>query len=72
MQRGAPIHIVVADAALYGVHAHTTQFLQSCMKDIGFRNVKCDLMRERGHRWIEPKREGSPIGLGEYHLSGAK
>ncbi len=72
MQRGAPIHIVVADAALYGVHISAPQFLQSCMKDIGFRNVKCDLMRERGHRWILTKREGSPIGLGEYHLSGAK
>ena len=72
MQEGAPIHIVIADAALYGVHISTPQFLHTCMEGIGFRDVKCDLMRERGHRWTLTKREGSPIGLGEYHLHGAK
>lgn len=72
MRVGAPIHIVVADAALYGVHISTPQLLQSCMEEIGFLDVKCELMRERGHRWTLAKREGSPIGLGEYHLSGAK
>lgn len=72
MQKDAPIHIVLADAALYGVHISTPQLLETCMKEIGFRNLKCDLMRERGHRWVLSKREGSPIGLGEYHLHGVK
>lgn len=72
MRSGSPIHIVVADAALYGVHISTPQFLQACMTEIGFRNVQCDLMRERGHRWTLAKREGSATGLGEYHLYGVK
>lgn len=72
LREGAPIHIVVADAALYGVHISTPQLLQSSMQDIGFRKLKCELMRERGHRWTLAKREGSPLGLGEYHLHGVK
>jgi DNA modification methylase len=72
MRPGAPIHVVIADAALYGVHISTPQFLQSCMTEIGFRKVQCDLMRERGHRWNLSKREGSATGLGEYHLHGVK
>jgi len=72
MKSGAPIHIVVADAALYGVHISTPQLLGTCMEEIGFRDVNCALMRERGKRWTLAKREGSAIGLGEYHLSGAK
>lgn len=72
LRKGAPIHIVIADAALYGVHISTPQLLQSCMKEIGFSKVSCDLIRHRGHRWTLAKREGSPIGLGEYHLYGAK
>lgn len=72
LRMGTPIHIVVADAALYGVHISTPQLLQSCMEDIGFRGVECKLMRQRGHRWNLAKREGSTIGLGEYHLYGTK
>jgi DNA modification methylase len=72
LRAGAPIHIVVADAALYGIHISTPQLLQACMEEIGFRRVDCDLMRPRGHRWALTKREGSPIGLGEYHVHGVK
>jgi hypothetical protein len=72
LRAGASIHVVVADAALYGVHISTPQILQSCMEEIGFRGLQCDLMRQRGHRWILAKREGSRIGLGEYHLHGVK
>ena len=72
LRMGTPIHIVVADAALYGVHISTPQLLKSCMEDIGFRGVECKLMRQRGHRWNLAKREGSTIGLGEYHLYGTK
>jgi DNA modification methylase len=72
LRRGAPIHIVVADAALYGVHVSTPQFLQEAMEEIGFQQVECDLLRARGHRWTLAKREGSAFGLGEYHLHGVK
>jgi len=72
LRKGAPIHIVVADAALYGVHISTPQLLQSCMQEIGFSRVECDLMRQRGHRWTLAKREGSALGLGEYHVRGVK
>jgi DNA modification methylase len=72
MRPGAPIHIMVADAALYGVHISTPQFLTEIMEVVGFRNCACELVRKRGERWILQKREGSKIGLGEYHVSGAK
>jgi DNA modification methylase len=67
-----PIHIMVSDAAFYGIHVSSPQILGEIMEDIGFRNVKCDLVRKRGHRWILDKRDGSPTGLGEYHLSALK
>jgi hypothetical protein len=38
------------------------------MADMGFLGVECLKMRERGHRWVLEKRDGSPTGLGEYHL----
>jgi len=69
---GASAHIVVADAALYGIHISTPQLLMTSMSEIGYRDVQCDLMRSRGHRWTLAKREGSPTGLGEYHLHGVK
>jgi hypothetical protein len=72
LKRGAPIHIMVADAALYGVHISTPQFLTEILEDIGFRSTRCEFVRRRGHRWILAKREGSAKGLGEYHVFGTK
>lgn len=66
---GGYAHVVVADAAFYGIHVSTPQFLASTMSEIGFQNVQCTKLRDRGHRWILSKRAGSPIGLGEYHVS---
>lgn len=68
LKNGGKIHVVVADAAFYGIHVSAPQFLAMVMKDVGFRNVQCVKMRERGHRWSLEKRDGSPVGLGEYHL----
>jgi len=65
---GGTIHMVVADAAFYGVHVSTPQLLALAMSEIGFKAVKCIKLRDRGHRWILNKRDGSPTGLGEYHL----
>lgn len=72
LKPGAPMHIMVADAALYGVHISTPQFLTEILEDIGFRDTRCEFVRRRGHRWILAKREGSEKGLGEYHVFGTK
>jgi hypothetical protein len=72
LRRGAPIHVMVADAALYGVHISTPQLLCKILQQIGFREATCSLVRRRGHRWILAKREGSKTGLGEYQLSAVK
>jgi DNA modification methylase len=72
MKRDAPIHLMVADAALYGIHISTPQLLQSILDNLGFRNTQCSLVRQRGHRWILAKREGSKTGLGEYHVQAVK
>lgn len=65
---GGAAHVVVADAAFYGIHVSTPQFLASAMSAMGFANVQCMKLRDRGHRWILDKRDGSPTGLGEYHI----
>ena len=65
-------HMMVADAALYGVHIATPQLLADLLKIAGFQNVCCNLVRKRGHRWILDKRDGSKRGLGEYYISAEK
>ena len=72
LKQGAPIHVMVADAALYGVHISTPQLLAQLLAVIGFHQTGCDLIRRRGHRWILDKRDGSERGLGEYHVFAAK
>lgn len=66
----APFHMMVSDAALYGVHLPAPQWLAAIMREIGFVDVRCEMVRPRGHRWILGKREGSPTGLGEYYVFG--
>jgi DNA modification methylase len=72
LRPGAGLHVLVADAALYGVHLSTPQFLWAIIQELGFRNASCTLVRRRGHRWVLSKREGSQQGLGEYHISAIK
>ena len=72
MKQDAPIHIMVADAALYGIHISTPQLLQSILDNLGFRETQCSLVRQRGYRWILAKREGSKKGLSEYHVQAIK
>jgi DNA modification methylase len=64
----ASLHLLVADAALYGVHIHTEHFLASLMSEIGFDLVKVDRLRNRGDRWVLDKRQGSSMPLGEFHI----
>jgi DNA modification methylase len=69
LRPGGQMHIMVADAALYGVHISTPQILAELLRSLGFVDVACELVRHRGHRWILAKREGSARGLGEYHVA---
>lgn len=68
LKPGGRAHVVVADAAFYGIHVSTPQFLASVMAEMGYISVTCHKLRDRGHRWILNKRDGSPTGLGEYHI----
>lgn len=70
MKPGAPFHMMVSDAALYGVHLPAPQWLAQIMAELGYQDVQCELVRARGHRWQLQKREGSATGLGEYCVSG--
>lgn len=70
LKPGASFHMMVSDAALYGVHIPAPQWLAEIMRQIGFRDIDCELVRLRGHRWVLEKREGSANGLGEYYVHG--
>jgi DNA modification methylase len=72
MTENGRFHMMVADAALYGVHVPSPQILARIMEDIGFANVRCELVRKRGHRWVLEKRDGSKTGLGEYYVYGER
>ena len=70
LKPGASFHMMVSDAALYGVHLPAPQWLAQIMTECGFVDVQCEMVRARGHRWILDKREGSAQGLGEYYIFG--
>ena len=70
LKPGASFHMMVSDAALYGVHLPAPQWLAQIMTECGFLDVQCEIVRARGYRWILDKREGSPKGLGEYYVFG--
>lgn len=72
LRPGGTAHVVVADAAFYGIHVSTPQYLASIMTALGYEAVTCTKLRDRGHRWILEKRDGSPLGLGEYHISAER
>lgn len=70
LKSGAPFHMMVSDAALYGVHLPAPQWLAEIMRQAGFTEVQCEMVRPRGHRWVLDKREGAAEGLGEYYVFG--
>jgi DNA modification methylase len=72
LKSGGRFHMMVADAALYGVHISSPQILAQIMESVGFKNVICQFVRQRGHRWVLSKRDGSKKGLGEYHVYGER
>lgn len=72
LKKGGEIHIIVSDAAFYGIHIDTQQYLALIMEDIGFNNVRIMRMRDRGDRWKLDKRKSSGKQLGEFEIVGEK
>ena len=70
LKSGSPLHMMISDAALYGVHLPAPKWIAKIMEAVGFIDVECHIVRARGHRWILDKREGSAEGLGEYYVFG--
>lgn len=70
LKSGAPLHMMISDAALYGVHLPAPQWVARMMGAIGFTAIECHMIRPRGHRWVLDKREGAQGGLGEYYVFG--
>jgi len=68
----ANLHLIVADAALYGVHIKTEELLSTLMKNAGFKVINIKRLRDRGGRWILDKREGPGVPLGEFHIRAMK
>lgn len=64
----SPVHLVVADAALYGVHIQTEKLLAKLMLENSLEVVKIETLRTRGSRWCLEKRQGTDKGLGEFHI----
>ena len=69
---GSPLHFIIGDSALYGVHIETHNFLAQLMTESGFKIIKIDNLRKRGHRWLLKKRQGAENGLGEFEILAQK
>ncbi|HEY0752812.1 MAG TPA: hypothetical protein VGD98_02440 [Ktedonobacteraceae bacterium] len=68
LRPNSSFHLIVADAALYGVHISTEAFLSMLMQESGFEIQKIERLRNRGERWVLEKRQGSTKVLGEFHI----
>ncbi len=68
LKPGSYLHLVVANAALYGIHIPTEELLGKLMKESGFEVREIKLLRSRGQRWKLAKRDGSKQGLGEFEI----
>ncbi len=68
LKTGSSFHLVVADAALYGVHIPTETLLAMLMQENGFEICKIERLRDRGERWVLEKRQGANKPLGEFHI----
>jgi DNA modification methylase len=68
----AAVRIILADAALYGVHIKTHEVLADILASVGYEKIQIRRLRERGKRWVLDKRQGADEGLGEYEIMAAK
>jgi len=72
LRKNGEIHIVLSDAAFYGIHIDTQKFLKILLDSIGFQLTEIKLMRTRGERWQLEKRKSSGKKLGEFEIVGIK
>lgn len=72
LKPGSYLHLVVANAALYGIHIPTEELLGELMKENGFEVMEIKLLRSRGQRWKLAKRDGSKQGLGEFEIRAVR
>jgi DNA modification methylase len=68
LRAGGFFHLVVADAALYGVHVRTHLLFADLLEECGFENIQIERLRTRGERWVLEKRQGAADPLGEFHI----
>lgn len=66
------VHIVLSDAAFYGIHISTEKYIQILLNSIGFKSSRIELMRSRGDRWLLDKRKQTLKKLGEYEIVAQK
>ena len=72
MRKNGSINIIVSDAAFYGIHIDTQEYLAMIMDEIGYSNIQINLLRSRGTKWVLEKRKSSGKSLGEYEINGVK
>ena len=72
LKSNADIHVIVGDAYLYGIHIPTGELTLSLLQEIGFEKTQIKLLRNRGSRWIQSKREGAGTPIGEYWIYGRR
>lgn len=68
----SPIHVIIGDSYLYGVHIPAGDICRRLMEAAGFDSLEQVLLRTRGERWILAKREGAGTPIGEYHIYGRR
>lgn len=66
------LHIVLSDAAFYGIHIDTQEYIAMILDAIGYSNIDIKQMRARGDRWRLDKRKASGKQLGEYEITAIK
>ena len=68
----SPIHVIIGDSYLYGVHIPAGDICCCLLEVAGFDSLEQVLLRTRGERWILAKREGAGTPIGEYHIYGRR
>jgi len=67
LRPGARAILTVGDSGLYGVHVPTDEILRDIALGLGFSHGNIKVLRQRGYRWVLPRRETLP--LRESHIT---
>jgi len=68
LRPGGVCRMIVGDSALYGVHVPTDDLLCAIASETGFGRVTSRALRQRGHRWVLPRRACVPLRESEITL----